>query len=61
MSGQHSVEAAKKIQRIINWEDPNGQNDKLKIWKALTMRSNNETKMNDVFMYFNLGSKKRAY
>lgn len=61
MSGQHSVEAAKKIQRIINWEDPNRQNDKLKIWKALTMRSNNETKMNDVFMYFNLGSKKRAY
>jgi hypothetical protein len=61
IDGQHSVEASKKIQRMTDWEDPNGQREKLKVWKALVVWSDNETRLSDISRYFNMGNKKRAY
>ena len=61
IDGQHSVEAAKKIQRMDNWADPYGQKEKLKVWKALVVWSDNMTRLSDISRYFNMGNKKRAY
>lgn len=61
IDGQHSVMAAKKIQLMADWEDPNGQKEKLKVWKALVVWSDNETRLSDISRYFNMGNKKRAY
>jgi hypothetical protein len=61
IDGQHSVEAAKKIQDMDNWDDPYGQKEKLKVWKALVVWSDNMTRLSDISRYFNMGNKKRAY
>ena len=61
IDGQHSVEAAKKIQLMHNWNDPYGQKEKLKVWKALVVWSDNMTRLSDISRYFNMGNKKRAY
>ena len=61
IDGQHSVEAAKKIQLMENWDDPYGQKEKLKVWKALVVWSDNMTRLSDISRYFNMGNKKRAY
>ena len=37
IDGQHSVEASKKIQLMTEWDDPNKQKEKLKVWKALVV------------------------
>ena len=37
IDGQHSVEAAKQIQTMVKWDDPNNQKEKLKKWKALVL------------------------
>lgn len=50
-----------KIQLNNNWEDPNRQKEKLKVQKPLVVWSDNETKLNDISRYFNMGNKKRAY
>ena len=61
INGQHSMEASKKIQLIIGWDDLKHQKEKLKLWKALVVWSHDETKLNDISRYFNMGIKKRAY
>ena len=61
IDGQHSVEASKKIQLMNEWDDPNHQKEKLKVWKALVVWSDDETRLSDISRYFNMGNKKRAY
>lgn len=61
IDGQHSVEASKKIQLMTEWDDPNNEKEKLKIWKALVVWSDNETILSDISRYFNMGNKRRAY
>lgn len=61
IDGQHSVEAAKKIQLMDEWTDPNNQKEKLKVWKALVVWSDNETILSDISRYFNMGNKKQPY
>ena len=46
---------------MIEWDDPNYQKEKLKVWKALVVWSNDETRLSDISRYFNMGNKKRAY
>ena len=48
IDGQHSVEASKKIQLMTEWDDPNHQKKKLKVWKALVVWSDDETKLSDI-------------
>jgi hypothetical protein len=55
------VEASKKIQLMTEWDDPNKQKEKLKVWKALVVWSDNETILSDISRFFNMGNKKRAY
>ena len=61
IDGQHSVEASKKIQLMTEWDDPHNQKEKLKVWKALVVWSDNETVLTDISRFFNMGNKKRAY
>ena len=50
-----------KIQQMIKWDDPNHRKYKLKMWKALVVWSYDETKLNDISLYFNMENKKQAY
>ena len=61
IDGQHSVEAAKKIQLRTDWADPNNLKEKLKCWKALVVWSDNETILSDISRFFNMGNKRRTY
>ena len=61
IDGQHSVEASKKIQTRTDWADPNNQKEKLKVWKAMVVWSDDDTKLSDISRYFNMGNKKKAY
>ncbi len=61
IDGQHSVEAAKKIQTLPNWTDPNNQKEKLKTWKALVVWSDEPMRLSDISRFFNMGNKKKAY
>lgn len=61
IDGQHSVEASKKIQLMDKWNDPNNQKEKLKVWKALVVWSDNDTLLSDISRFFNMGNKKKAY
>ena len=61
IDGQHSVEASKKLQLMTDWNDPNRLKDKLKVWKALVVWSDDETRLSDISRYFNMNNKKRAY
>ena len=61
IDGQHNVEAAKKIQNMTNWQDPNNQKEKLKWWKALVVWSDEPMRLNDISRFFNMGNKKKAY
>jgi len=47
IDGQHNVEAAKKIQLMIDGVSPN-QKKKYKMWNALVVWSDNETILNDI-------------
>lgn len=49
INNQHSVEASKKIQLMIEWDDSNHQK-KLKVWKALVVWSDNESRLSDTIM-----------
>lgn len=40
---------------------PTIRKKKLKMWKALVVWSDNETRLNDISLYFNMESKKQAY
>ena len=57
IDGQHSVKASKKIQLMTEWDDPNNQKEKLKVWKALVVWSDNETVLSDISRFFNMGNK----
>ena len=48
IDGQHNVEASEKIQLRTNWPDPHNQKEKLQVWKALVVWSDNETILNDI-------------
>ena len=61
IDGQHSVCAAKKIQGMVEWDDPNNQKEKLKTWKALVVWSEDDTKLVDISRFFNMGNKTKAY
>ena len=61
IDGQHSVCAAKKIQGMVKWDDPNNQKEKLKTWKALVVWSEDDTKLVDISRFFNMGNKTKAY
>lgn len=37
---------------MTKWEDPNGQNEKLKVCKALIVWSDNKTKLSDIYRFF---------
>jgi hypothetical protein len=39
---QHNVEASKKIQLMTEWNNSNYQKEKLKVWKALVVWSDNK-------------------
>ena len=53
--------AAKKIQGMNEWLDPNNQKEKLKTWKALVVWSDDNTRLSDISRYFNMGNTTRAY
>lgn len=57
----HSVEASKKIQLITERDNPNNRKEKLKVWKTLVVRSDNETIFSDISHNFNIGNNKMAY
>lgn len=61
IDGQHSVEASKKIQLMDEWDDPANQKEKLKVWKALVVWSDDEKRLSDISRYFNMGNKKMPY
>ena len=61
IDGQHSVAAAKKIQTMVDWMDPTNQKERLKTWKALVVWSDDDTKLNDISRFFNMGNKTKAY
>ena len=46
---------------MTEWDDPNHQKEKLKVWKALVVWSDDETRLSDISRYFHMGNKKRAY
>ena len=46
---------------MTEWDDPHNQKEKLKVWKALVVWSDNETVLTDISRFFNMGNKKRAY
>src|ERR1700738_293775 len=46
---------------MTEWDDPNHQKEKLKVWKALVVWSDDETRLSDISRYFNMGNKKKAY
>lgn len=41
------VEKSEKIHVIKDWEDPKHQKEKLKVWKALVVWSDNKTKFSN--------------
>ena len=57
IDSQHSVEASKKIQLMTEWDDPHKQKEKLKVWKALVVWSDNETVLTDISRFFSMGNK----
>jgi hypothetical protein len=61
IDGQHSVEAAKKLQTKTNWNDPNRLKEKVKVWDALVVWSDDETRLSDISRYFNKTNKLRPY
>lgn len=59
IDGQHSVQAAKKIQL-----DPTVTpqlKERYKVWNALVVWSENETILSDISRFFNMGNKQKAY
>ena len=61
IDGQHSVEAAKKLQTKTDWSDPNKLKEKVKVWDALVIWSDDETRLSDISRYFNKTNKLRPY
>jgi hypothetical protein len=61
IDGQHNVEAAKKLQTKTNWNDPNRLKHKVKVWDALVVWSDDETRLSDISHYFNKTNKLRPY
>ena len=61
IDGQHSVEAAKKLQTKTDWSDPNKLKEKVKVWDALVVWSDDETRLSDISRYFNKTNKLRPY
>ena len=59
--GQHSVEAAKQLQVRTDWVDKNQLHKKLKVWNALVVWSDDETRLSEISRYFNKNNKQQAY
>jgi hypothetical protein len=60
IDGQHSVEASKKIQNMTEGVSQK-QKDKLKVWDALVVWSDNETMLSDISRYFNSTNMVKLY
>ena len=54
---QHSVEAAKQLQVRIDWVEKKNIRKSLKVWNALVVWSDNNTRLSDISRYFNKNNK----
>lgn len=61
IDGQHSVEAAKQLQVRTDIVDKNNIKESLKVWNALVVWSDDDTRLSDISRYFNKNNKQRAY
>jgi hypothetical protein len=60
IDGQHSVEAAKRIQ-LRTFIDPHNLKERLKVWNAIVVWSDSEIVLTDISRFFNMENKKRTY
>jgi hypothetical protein len=60
IDGQHGVEASKKMQ-LMGDKVPQYKKEKVKVWSALVVWSDNDTLLNDISRYFNSINKIKNY